>query len=71
MSVSPRIGQLRGPHAGAIGSAQEIATGAVLLASAESSFMTGAGLLLDGGSLAFKGSAAPLSGNGAGSDEET
>jgi NAD(P)-dependent dehydrogenase (short-subunit alcohol dehydrogenase family) len=34
---------------------EEIAAGALFLASEESSFMTGADLLLDGGYLAFKG----------------
>jgi NAD(P)-dependent dehydrogenase (short-subunit alcohol dehydrogenase family) len=37
------------------GRAEEIAAGALFLASEESSFMTGADLLLDGGYLAFKG----------------
>jgi NAD(P)-dependent dehydrogenase (short-subunit alcohol dehydrogenase family) len=37
------------------GRAEEIAAGALFLASDESSFMTGADLLLDGGYLAFKG----------------
>jgi NAD(P)-dependent dehydrogenase (short-subunit alcohol dehydrogenase family) len=40
---------------GRTGRAQEIAAGALFLASEESSFMTGADLLLDGGYLAFKG----------------
>ena len=37
------------------GRAEEIAAGALFLASDESSFMTGADLLMDGGYLAFKG----------------
>jgi NAD(P)-dependent dehydrogenase (short-subunit alcohol dehydrogenase family) len=37
------------------GRADEVAAGALFLASEESSFMTGADLLLDGGYLAFKG----------------
>lgn len=37
------------------GTVDEIAAGAVFLASDESSFMTGADLLIDGGYLAFKG----------------
>jgi len=37
------------------GTVGEIASGAVFLASEESSFMTGADLLIDGGYLAFKG----------------
>ncbi len=47
----------RGPYhlLGRTGRAEEIAAGAVFLASAESAFMTGADLLLDGGYLAFKG----------------
>jgi NAD(P)-dependent dehydrogenase (short-subunit alcohol dehydrogenase family) len=47
----------RGPFhlLGRTGRAEEIAAGAVFLASEESSFMTGADLLLDGGYLAFKG----------------
>ena len=40
---------------GRTGRADEIAAGALFLASDESSFMTGADLLLDGGYLAFKG----------------
>lgn len=40
------------------GTVDEIAAGAVFLASDESSFMTGADLLIDGGYLAFKGGAA-------------
>ena len=40
---------------GRTGRADEIASGALFLASDESSFMTGADLLLDGGYLAFKG----------------
>ncbi len=47
----------RGPWhlLGRTGRADEIASGALFLASDESSFMTGADLLLDGGYLAFKG----------------
>jgi NAD(P)-dependent dehydrogenase (short-subunit alcohol dehydrogenase family) len=47
----------RGPAylLGRPGRAEEIAAGALFLASDESSFMTGADLLLDGGYLAFKG----------------
>ncbi|MCC2098150.1 MAG: glucose 1-dehydrogenase [Hyphomicrobiales bacterium] len=47
----------RGPAhlLGRLGEADEMAAGAVFLASDESSFMTGADLLLDGGYLAFKG----------------
>jgi NAD(P)-dependent dehydrogenase (short-subunit alcohol dehydrogenase family) len=47
----------RGPYhlLNRTGPAEEIAAGALFLASAESSFMTGADLLLDGGYLAFKG----------------
>jgi NAD(P)-dependent dehydrogenase (short-subunit alcohol dehydrogenase family) len=47
----------RGPSylLGRPGRADEIAAGALFLASDESSFMTGADLLLDGGYLAFKG----------------
>jgi NAD(P)-dependent dehydrogenase (short-subunit alcohol dehydrogenase family) len=47
----------RGPYhlLGRTGRVEEIAAGAVFLASEESSFMTGADLLLDGGYLAFKG----------------
>lgn len=41
---------------GAVGQVDEIAWGAVFLASDESSFMTGSDLLIDGGFLAFKGS---------------
>jgi NAD(P)-dependent dehydrogenase (short-subunit alcohol dehydrogenase family) len=46
----------RGPYhlLGRTGRAEEIAAGALFLASDESSFMTGADLLLDGGYLAFK-----------------
>ena len=40
---------------GRTGRVEEIAAGALFLASEESSFMTGADLLLDGGYLAFKG----------------
>ncbi len=48
--------QARGPlHLlGRTGRVEEIAAGALFLASEESSFMTGADLLLDGGYLAFK-----------------
>jgi NAD(P)-dependent dehydrogenase (short-subunit alcohol dehydrogenase family) len=51
----------RGPSylLGRPGRAEEIAAGALFLASNESSFMTGADLLLDGGYLAFKGSLPP------------
>lgn len=47
----------RGPYhlLGRTGRVEEIAAGALFLASEESSFMTGADLLLDGGYLAFKG----------------
>jgi NAD(P)-dependent dehydrogenase (short-subunit alcohol dehydrogenase family) len=47
----------RGPYhlLNRTGRAEEIAAGALFLASEESSFMTGADLLLDGGYLAFKG----------------
>lgn len=45
---------------GAPGTVDEIATGAVFLASDESSFMTGADLLIDGGYLAFKGTVEDL-----------
>jgi NAD(P)-dependent dehydrogenase (short-subunit alcohol dehydrogenase family) len=50
--------KVRGPlHLlGRTGRVEEIASGAVFLASDESSFMTGTDLLLDGGYLAFKGS---------------
>lgn len=53
--------RVRGPAhlLGRTGEVDEIASGALFLASAESSFMTGADLLLDGGYLAFKGSRAP------------
>ena len=46
----------RGPFhlLGRTGRADEIAAGALFLASEQSSFMTGADLLLDGGYLAFK-----------------
>ncbi len=49
--------RVRGPAhlLGRQGRVEEIAAGAVFLASEESSFMTGADLLLDGGYLAFKG----------------
>jgi NAD(P)-dependent dehydrogenase (short-subunit alcohol dehydrogenase family) len=40
---------------GRIGRVDEIAAGALYLASDEASFMTGADLLIDGGFLAFKG----------------
>jgi NAD(P)-dependent dehydrogenase (short-subunit alcohol dehydrogenase family) len=48
----------RGPNhlLGRTGRPDEIAAGALFLASEESSFMTGADLLIDGGYLAFKGS---------------
>ncbi|MEA2936619.1 MAG: hypothetical protein QOC56_123 [Alphaproteobacteria bacterium] len=51
----------RGPAylLGRPGRAEEIAAGALFLASDESSFMTGADLLLDGGYLAFKGTIEP------------
>jgi NAD(P)-dependent dehydrogenase (short-subunit alcohol dehydrogenase family) len=51
----------RGPAylLGRPGRAEEIAAGALFLASEESSFMTGADLLLDGGYLAFKGPLPP------------
>jgi len=47
----------RGPYhlLGRTGRVEEIAAGALFLACDESSFMTGADLLLDGGYLAFKG----------------
>src|ERR1700741_3382484 len=47
----------RGPAylLGRPGRAEEVAAAALFLASEESSFMTGADLLLDGGYLAFKG----------------
>jgi NAD(P)-dependent dehydrogenase (short-subunit alcohol dehydrogenase family) len=44
---------------GRIGEVEEIAAGALFLASDESSFMTGADLLIDGGYLAFKGGLNP------------
>jgi NAD(P)-dependent dehydrogenase (short-subunit alcohol dehydrogenase family) len=49
--------RIRGPAhlLGRQGRTDEIAAGAAFLASDESSFMTGADLLLDGGYLAFKG----------------
>jgi len=51
----------RGPNhlLGRTGRPDEIAAGALFLASEESSFMTGADLLIDGGYLAFKGSLSP------------
>lgn len=51
----------RGPSylLGRPGRAEEVAAAAVFLASEESSFMTGADLLLDGGYLAFKGTLPP------------
>jgi len=51
----------RGPAhlLGRTGRPDEIAEGALFLASERSSFMTGADLLLDGGYLAFKGSLEP------------
>ncbi len=51
----------RGPAylLGRPGRADEIAAGALFLASEDSSFMTGADLLLDGGYLAFKGTLPP------------
>ena len=51
----------RGPNhlLGRTGQPDEIAAGALFLASEESSFMTGADLLIDGGYLAFKGSLSP------------
>jgi len=54
----------RGPYhlLGRTGRPQEIAAGALFLASEQSAFMTGADLLLDGGYLAFKGA---LSADGA------
>jgi NAD(P)-dependent dehydrogenase (short-subunit alcohol dehydrogenase family) len=53
----------RGPAylLGRPGRAEEVAAAALFLASDESSFMTGADLLLDGGYLAFKGSIPPKS----------
>jgi NAD(P)-dependent dehydrogenase (short-subunit alcohol dehydrogenase family) len=45
---------------GTPGTVDEIATGAVFLGSDESSFMTGADLLIDGGYLAFKGTVEDL-----------
>ncbi|WP_454853027.1 SDR family NAD(P)-dependent oxidoreductase [Rhizobium binxianense] len=49
--------RIRGPNhlLGRTGRAEEIAAGALFLASEQSSFMTGADLLIDGGYLAFKG----------------
>jgi NAD(P)-dependent dehydrogenase (short-subunit alcohol dehydrogenase family) len=51
----------RGPAylLGRPGRPEEVAAGALFLASEESSFMTGADLLLDGGYLAFKGPLPP------------
>jgi NAD(P)-dependent dehydrogenase (short-subunit alcohol dehydrogenase family) len=51
----------RGPAylLGRPGRAEEVAAAALFLASDESSFMTGADLLLDGGYLAFKGHLSP------------
>lgn len=48
----------RGPNhlLGRTGRVEEIAAGTLFLASEQSSFMTGADLLIDGGYLAFKGS---------------
>jgi NAD(P)-dependent dehydrogenase (short-subunit alcohol dehydrogenase family) len=53
----------RGPYhlLGRTGRAEEIAAGVVFLASEESSFMTGADLLIDGGYLAFKSTLPPTS----------
>jgi NAD(P)-dependent dehydrogenase (short-subunit alcohol dehydrogenase family) len=48
---------------GRTGRPDEIAAGALFLASEESSFMTGADLLLDGGYLAFKGLLAATQGS--------
>ncbi len=51
-----KANEMRGPLylLGRTGQVDEIAAGAVFLASDESSFMTGADLLIDGGFLAFK-----------------
>lgn len=51
----------RGPSylLGRTGDVEEVAAGALFLASDESSFMTGADLLIDGGYLAFKGGLSP------------
>lgn len=56
----------RGPGhlLGRTGRPDEIAAGALFLASEQSSFMTGADLLLDGGYLAFKGFTTPVPGGG-------
>jgi NAD(P)-dependent dehydrogenase (short-subunit alcohol dehydrogenase family) len=63
----------RGPGhlLGRTGRAEEIAAGALFLASDQSSFMTGADLLIDGGYLAFKGFVDPESGAPAGSHKES
>jgi NAD(P)-dependent dehydrogenase (short-subunit alcohol dehydrogenase family) len=53
--------RIRGPAhlLGRTGEAHEIADGCLFLASEQSSFMTGADLLMDGGYLAFKGMRRP------------